>query len=503
MAVLRKFAGQTAIYGLSTIVARLINFLLTPLFVRQFPTALYGIFTYLYGWAAMIQAVLAFGMETTFFRFLQKHDDKARVLNNSFFVVLVISTLFLCVVFSNATGIATWLNNGQYDGDYVMYVRFFTLFLVADALAVIPFAQLRAEGRAMRFAWLKLTNVVTLVALNLFFIVCIPWLLMHVPQTVPYIEGWYRPGWLGYVFIANLAASLLVLLLLLPELAKIRLRPDGALLREMFAYSFPILIANISFIINEYLDKLMIPKLLPGEQGISDNGIYGAVSKIAVFLSIAVQAFRLGAEPFFFSYAKNENARRTYAFIMDYFVIAMVLVMVGITVNIEWLKYFIKGEDAEQQALYWSGLHIVPILLLNYVLLGVYMNLSVWYKLTDQTRFGLYISGIGAIVTIVLNVILIPRYSYVGAVWVTAFAYGTMVVLSYVWGQQRYPIPYRVGKNITYILAGVGICWLAFDVFDCHIVIGNLLFVLFAGIAIFLERNTLMAIWNKETGGKP
>ena len=221
------------------------------------------------------------------------------------------------------------------------------------------------------------------------------------------------------------------------------------------------------------------------------------MSKIAVFLSIAIQAFRLGAEPFFFSYAKNENARRVYALIMDYFIIAMVLVMVGISVNIEWLKYFIEGKDAEQQALYWSGLHIVPILLLNYVLLGIYMNLSVWYKLTDQTRFGLYISGIGAIVTLVLNVILIPRYSYVGAVWVTTLAYGIMVMLSYLWGQQRYPIPYRVGKNLTYILIGAGVCWLMFDVFDRHVVIGNLLFVVFAGMTFFLERKALFALLKK------
>jgi len=497
LSVLRKFAGQTAIYGLGTIVPRLINFLLTPLFVKQFSTAVYGIFTLLYSWAAMIQAILAFGMETTFFRFLQKHEDKARVLNNSFFVVLVISTLFMGAIFSGAKGIATWLNNGQHDSDYVTYVQLFTLFLVADALAVIPFAQLRAQGRAMRFAWLKLTNVVTFIVLNLFFIFCIPWLLVHVPQTIPCIEGWYRPGWLGYVFIANLSASLLVLLLLLPELIKIRLRPDRALLREMFAYSFPILIANISFIINEYLDKLMIPKLIPGEKGISDNGIYGAVSKIAVFLSIAIQAFRLGAEPFFFSYAKNENARRVYALIMDYFIIAMVLVMVGISANIEWLKYFIEGKDTEQQELYWSGLPIVPILLLNYVLLGIYMNLSIWYKLTDQTRFGLYISGIGAIVTIVLNVILIPHYSYFAAVWVTTLAYGIMVMLSYFWGQQRYPIPYRVSKNIAYILVGLGVCWLTFNVFDRHMIIGNLFFVVFVGITFLLERKTLFALLKK------
>lgn len=493
MSVLRKFAGQTIIYGLSTIIARLIYSLFTPLFVNQFSTSVYGVFTLLYSWAAMIQAVLAFGMETTFFRFLQKHDDKARVLNNTFFVILVISIGFLSTVFIWSTEIATWLNNGSYDSDYVLYVRLFALFLVADALAVIPFAQLRAQGRPIRFGLLKLVNVCTLLFANLFLLFGIPWLLLHIPAVSPYF-GWYRPGWLGYVFIANLAASSLVLLLLLPELKTVRLRPDRTLLREMFMYSFPILVANISYIINEHLDKLIIPKLIPGEQGISDNGIYGAVSKLAIFLSIAIQAFRLGAEPFFFSYAKNENARKVYAIIMDYFIIATVLAMVAISANIEWLKYFIEGKDKEQQALYWSGLHIIPILLLGYVLLGIYMNLSVWYKLTDQTRFGLYISGVGAIVTVILDFVLIPRYSYEGAVWVTVMAYGIMVILSYAWGQRHYPIPYRLGKNLSYILIGVVLCWVTFNVFDRHLIVSNLLFIAFATATFLRERKELVSL---------
>src|SRR5690606_32527224 len=197
------------------------------------------------------------------------------------------------------------------------------------------------------------------------------------------------------------------------------------------------------------------------------------------------------------SYAKNENARRVYALIMDYFIIAMVLVMVGISANIEWLKYFIEGKDTEQQELYWSGLPIVPILLLNYVLLGIYMNLSIWYKLTDQTRFGLYISGIGAIVTIVLNVILIPHYSYFAAVWVTAIAYAAMVGTSYFWGQRHYPIPYRVGKNGTYIVVGIAICWLTFGVLNRHLIIGNVLFIGFALAAGLIERKALLAILKK------
>lgn len=482
---------------MSTIVARLINFVLTPLFVRQFPAPVYGVFTQLYGWAAMINAVLAFGMETTFFRYLQKHEgNKQKVLNNSFAVTLFTSTLFLITAFLFSAPIATWLNNGQNNEDYNRYVRYFAIILTADALAVIPFAQLRAQERPVRFGFLKLINVLTLVVVNLFFLFGISWLIRLVPDASAYFE-WYRQGWLGYVFIANLVASGLTLLLLIPEIRTIRLRVERKLLLDMLSYSFPILVANISFIVNEYLDKIAIPLLLPEEKGKMDNGIYGAVSKIAVFLSIAIQAFRLGAEPFFFSYAKNENARKVYALVMDYFIVATVLAMVAISANIEWLKYFIQGKGAEQQALYWSGLHIVPILLLGYVLLGIYMNLSVWYKLTDQTRFGLYISGIGAFLTIVLNGILIPRYSYVGAVWVTVFTYGSMVILSYIWGQQRYPIPYRVGKNAAYIFAGIAVCWLVFDVFDRHVIIGNLLFVAFAGITFFLERKALFVLLKK------
>lgn len=446
----------------------------------------------------MLNAMLAFGMETTYFRYLQKHDnDRAKVYNNSFIIILFTATLFIIATHLFSENIATWLNNGTYDTDYNRYVRYFAWILVADALAVIPFARLRAEGHAIRFAVLKLINILTFVGFNLFFIIAIPWLIEQAGVYPGYFSSWYRDGWVGYVFLSNLIASGLTLLLLVPEITRLRPRLDRKLAMDMLSYSLPVLIANISFIINEHIDKIMIPKLLPGAVGDRDLGIYGAVSKIAVFLSIAVQAFRLGAEPFFFSYSKNENARQTYALIMDYFIIAMVLVMIGITVNIEWLKYFIKGGSPEEQAQYWSGLHIIPILLLNYVLLGIYMNLSIWYKLTDQTRFGLYISGVGAIITIVLNIILIPRYSYVGAVWVTAAAYTAMVATSYFWGQQRYPIPYRVGKNGAYIVAGIIICWLAFDLFDRHLLVGNLLFVSFALATALIERKTLTAIVRK------
>jgi O-antigen/teichoic acid export membrane protein len=206
-----------------------------------------------------------------------------------------------------------------------------------------------------------------------------------------------------------------------------------------------------------------------------------------------VQAFRLGAEPFFFSHARARNARQTYASIMDYFVILLVIAMVGLSVNVEILKYFIKAEDVLEQANYWSGLRIVPVLLFGYVLLGIYTNLSIWYKLSDQTRFAWYISGLGALVTIVLSLWLIPRYSYVGATWVTVCAYAVMVLLSYAWGQKHYPIPYKTAKSLAYLMSGAGICWLAYEVFDRDLLWGNVLLIGFVLVTLLIERKGLKA----------
>lgn len=503
MSVLRKFAGQTLIYGLSTIISRVLNFVLTPLFVHKFPAAVYGVFTNLYSWAALFNNLLAFGMETTYFRFLDRHDgDKKAVYNNGMAVVMFTSTLLLLTVLLLRDEIAVvlsgWLGNGAALSDFKDYILFFVFILVADALAVIPFAQIRAEGKAMRFASIKLLNILTVVGFNLFFIVLVPYLIKTGSMSWARFDLWYRPGWLGYVFVSNLIASISTLILLLPEILTFRPKINGPLLRKMAAYSFPILIGNISFIINELLDKMiLIPKLVPADQAATDLGIYGAVSKLAIFLSIAVQAFRLGAEPFFFSLAKASNAKKIYAVIMDYFVILMVLAMVGLTVNIEWLKHFIRAGDALEQAKYWSGLKIIPVLLLSYVLLGIYTNLSIWYKLSDQTRYALYISGVGAVVTIALNLIFIPMYSYVGAAWVTLAAYAVMVLVSYFWGQKNYPIPYNVSKNLVYLVVGTTICWISFYVLDRQLLWGNLLFLLFAAGTVFLEKNKLKSLMKR------
>ena len=496
MSSVKKFVSDTVIYGFTTIVSRMISFLMTPLYLRKFKdAAVYGVYSNLYASVSMLNAILAFGMETTYFRFLQKvdHQDRGRVFNNSFIVTLFTAALLLISIFIFIDPIAAWFANGDRPEEYARYIRYFIFILVADALAVVPFAKLRAQGRPIRYSYLKFFNIFVVLFSNLFFLVYLPAWIKTSAFWADFAAGWFQEGWIGYVFLSNLLASLLTLCLLLPEILTLQLRVDKPLMKSMLAYSLPILVANISFIINENLDKILFPKLLPGEAGKTDLGIYAAVTKLAVFLSLFVTAFRLGAEPFFFSYAKNENASRTYARIMEYFVIVMVLVMVGITVNLNWLKYFIKGNEL-QPDVYWTGLKVVPFILFNFVLLGIYMNLSVWYKLTDQTRFALYISLVGALATIGLNIVLIPVFSYVGAVATTSIAYFIMIGLSLYWGQKYYPIPYQFLKIVLYLIVSLGISLISFFIFDSNFWIGNGMLLLFAVVILFLERKQLQSL---------
>jgi O-antigen/teichoic acid export membrane protein len=478
----------------------MIGFLMTPLYLRKFKdAAVYGIYSNFYAWMSMLNALLAFGMETTYFRYLQKVEpqDKNKVYNNSFFITLATSGILLLSVFVFTRPIAAWFADGGDVELYEQYIKYFAFILVADALAVVPFTKLRAEGRPYKYSALKFVNIGITVVSNLFFIIFLPEWVHESAFWADFSGTWFKEGWIGYVFISNLFASVVTLVLLLPELLTFRLKLDGKLLDQMLKYSFPILIANISFIINENLDKMFFPKLLPGEVGIRDLGVYGAVAKLAVFLSLFVTAFRLGAEPFFFSYSKNKNASKTYALIMEYFVILMVIAMVGLTVNLDWLKYFIKGNESEV-AIYWTGLKIVPILLFNYVLLGIYMNLSIWYKLTDQTRYALYISGIGALITIMLNVWLIPIYSYVGAVLSTTVVYFVMIGFSLYWGQKYYPIPYKMIKITIYLGIGLFISWMSFQVFHSNIWIGNAMLLILLGVTFVLEKNKLMNLLRRK-----
>jgi len=492
MSVYKKFLGQTMVYGISTIASRLLNFILTPIFTRSYGASALGVFTKMYAYASMINAILAFGMETTFFRYLNKHEDKKQqVYNNSFLIVAFISTLFLITGLVFTEPITKWLlnSNMSHYQDQKRYVQYFLWLLFSDAICVIPFARIRADGKPFRYSVIKFVNILSYVLLSLFFIYGIPLIIKHDLPGTAFFQSWFRDKWVGYVFIANLVASALTFLLLVPEFLKVQFKFDRDLFKKMLSYSWPVLIANLSFIVNENLDKILLDRYTTE----AEVGIYGAVCKLAIFLSIFNMAFRLGAEPFFFSYAKNENAKVTYAKILEYFVIALSILFVALTANIEILKYFIS-RDAKHLAEYWVGLPAVPYLLVGYVCLGIYMNLSIWYRLSDQTRFGLYISLIGAFITIVFNIILIPKFSYMGSAWVSMATYGTMMIISYILGQKYYPIPYNLKKILSYLIISIILVFSSFFVFHRNIYIGNAMLIIFvAGIAYF-EKNDLVKI---------
>ena len=446
----------------------------------------------MYSYASILNALLSFGMETTFFRYLNKKEGQKEVIySNTFMMVAFVSALFLFTVLLFVHPIAVWLKDATTTPlvDYVLYVKLFSLILVIDALSVVPFARLRADGKPGRYSVLKIINILTFISLNLFFIFVIPFIIKNQLVGAGFFASWYQQKWVGYVFISNLIASIATLTLLIPELLKLQFKLDKALIAEMMLYSLPIFVANLSFIVNENLDKIFLGRLLPAGISQSQVGIYGACCKIAIFLSIFINAFRLGAEPFFFSHAKNANARQTYATIMNYFVLVITLIFVGLVANIEILKHFISNQA------YWVGLDVVPVLLFGYVSLGIYMNLSIWYKLSDQTKYGLYISGVGAILTIVLNLIFIPYYSYMASAWVSLTAYTSMMILSYVLGQRNYAIPYHLKQNLFYLTLSIVVVWLSFVYFKRDLIIGNMLFIGFGLIILYLERTQLKKLF--------
>jgi len=491
----KKFAGQTAIYGLSTIIQRLLSSVLTPLYTTAYAPKVYSIFSTMYSYASLLNAFLSFGMETTFFRYLNKYpNEKRQVYNNGFWVIFAVSVIFLLLTmpFTYAIASIIKIGNDTSQVQFQHYIQLFIAILVVDAWCVIPFAKLRADGRPIRYGVVKLVNILVTVALNLILIFGVPYIISHHLAGWRWFAGWYVPGWVAYAFISNLVASIVSLLMLLPQLVSLQLKFDKAMFAGMLVYSWPMLVANLSYIVNENFDKLLLGKLLPPNISEHEVGVYAGCARLSIFLSLFNQAFRMGAEPFFFSHAKNKNSGHTYSVIMDYFVITMCIMFVGVVANIQILKYYINNRT------YWVGLDVVPPLLLGYVCLGVYMNLSVWYKLSDQTRYGLYISGIGAIATIILNVLFIPKYSYMASAWVSLIAYAIMMILSYIWGQKNYPIPYHLNKNLTYIIASIILVFLSFYVFKRNIFIGNALLLIFTLITFVVERKTLMQILKRK-----
>ncbi|MBK9146813.1 MAG: polysaccharide biosynthesis C-terminal domain-containing protein [Flavobacteriales bacterium] len=450
MSALRKLAGQTAIYGLSSIVARFLNFLLTPLYTSKevFAPDDYGVITYFLGWAAFLNIVLSFGMETTFFRYATRKDiDQPRAYGTAFHIVAFISLVFTAVVALLATPIA----NGMGYGAYASVVLMLGITLGLDAITAIPMARLRQENRPWRFVFINAMNVGVNIALSLFFLAyCMP--KYNAGESNALIDAVYDSTFgVGYVFLAFLVASIVKMLLLLPQWPSISLR-EPALVRPMLVFAAPLVLAGLAGMVNEMGSRVLLKYLLPADTADAQLGVFGACYKLAVLITLFIQAFRFAAEPFFFSKAADPKAKETFARINNLFVAFCMSAFLVVMLFMDLFKWFIPNPA------YWEGLRIVPIIMLANVFLGIYYNQSVWYKVTDRTRVAGTIALVGAVLTLVGNLALVPWLGYMGSAWATLICYASMTVISYVWGQQHWPVPYNVGRVLMY-MAGAMVLW--------------------------------------------
>jgi O-antigen/teichoic acid export membrane protein len=458
---LRKLAGQTAVYGMGTIVPRLLNYLLlTPFYTRVFVEGQYGIVTELYAYIAFLLVLLTYGMETSFFRFAGSEREHDRVYSTAMGSLFLTSSVFILLASVFSGSIATLIRYGS-NPEYIVY---FSIIVGADAFTSIPFARLRQQNKAFRFATIKIINVAVNILFNFFFLLMCPWLIAQNPQS--FVTAFYDPAiGVGYAFISNLIASLVTLLLLLPDILRTRFSFSAVMLRKMLAYGLPLLLVGLFGMINEVSDKILFKFLITVPEGIPDKdqyilgqlGIYGANYRLAVLMTLFIQMFRYAAEPFFFAHSAETNARELYASVMKYFVIFCLLIFLLVTLFLDIFKYFI-GPD------FRSGLNIVPVILLANLFLGIFYNLSVWYKLTDKTRYGAIIALCGALITISLNILLVPAYGYTGAAWAHFACYLFMMILSFMLGRKFYRINYDLKNILFYFLLAMGLYFLSVHV---------------------------------------
>lgn len=482
---LRKLFKQTAIYGLATVLPRMLNFLLLPLYTGILVTAGYGRVSVIFSWIAIFNVFLAYGMETAFFRFYNKSDDKPKVVATSLISLMVSTLVFVLLSFSLQGGMAS------VSGIDVRYVRYAIGILALDALVIIPFAWLRANEKPTKYAVIKIANVAINLGLNLFFLLLLPSLFRENPDGL--LAAMYRPNFeISYIFLSNLVASGVTLLFLLPLYLKSTYVFDATLWKRMLNYAWPVLVAGVAFTVNEVFDKILLERLLPPEIALSETGKYTACYKLGLFMMLFATAFRMGIEPFFFSHADTENPQKAYAQITNYFVIIGSVILLTVVVLSDVLKRLFIDEA------YWEAMDIVPIILLASFFLGIYHNLSVWYKVTDKTRFGAFISVIGAIITIGINYIFIPVIGYMASAIATLSAYGSMMVLSYYFGKSRYPVPYNFRKIVFYLGISILFSALAFYGFDRNLIVGCVLLTLFLGLVYKLENDKLRQIFIKR-----
>jgi len=481
---LQRFFKDTIIYGIAAVLPRVINFLLVKVHTDALPTNNYAENTNFYVWIALLAVILTFGMETTFFRFYKSEEKKDSLISTAYISIFIATFLFIVIAFLFSdffTGIFDFTNNP-------LQLKLLISIIALDTLMVVPFAYLRASNRPVKYAIIKMINVGIIVLINLVFLKYIPefkTIGKDIPSFLNDIANSTEK--VNFIFIANLVGSAVSLLLLLPYLLKFKWSFNTVLFKKMISYSWPIAVAGIAYVINENLDKILIGKMIDKNA----MGIYSACYKLAIFMNLYIMAFRLGAEPFFFNHSDKENAKETYAKILNYFIIIGALVFLGIVVFIDLLKQpFINHE-------YWDAIVIVPIVLLANLFLGVYHNLAIWYKLTDKTRYGMYFSIIGAIITIVVNVTLIPLIGFIASAWATLLAYGTMMLISYFIGKKHYPVPYNLKKSGSYLITSIIISYISFNYFRENYLISVGLIVLFGLMIVWNEKKELKTLFSK------
>ncbi len=478
MGKLKQLAGQTAIYGLSSIVPRLLNYLLVPLYTSVYPPSEYGIVTELYAYLSFLSIILTYGMETGFFRFWQSEKGNPKVYTTTLISLFITSITFIIFAIAFAKPTAVGLGY-EHNPEYVIWL---SIIIGFEAITAIPFALLRQQNRPVRFATLKFINIAIQVVLNLFFIMLCPFLLK---------KGYELPTWLfnpsigiGYIFISNLVAIVVTLLMLIPTML-VKWSFDTKLWKRIMIYSLPLLVAGLAGMVNETFDRVMLKRLLADASTAMDQlGIYGANYKLAVLMTLFIQTFRFAAEPFFFSQAKENNAKELYAEVMKYFIIFGLFIFLGVMLYMDIVKGFI-GKD------YHSGLKVVPILLLANLFLGIFFNLSIWYKLTNKTMWGVYLAIFGATITIVLNFWLIPIIGYMGAAWATLICYFSIMVASFFIGNHFYKVNYPLARIGLYFLVASVIFALSqiikIDSRAISLSINTILLLSFIGFVYYME----------------
>ncbi|MCL6266715.1 lipopolysaccharide biosynthesis protein [Flagellimonas myxillae] len=484
---LKRLFKQTFIYGLATVLPRVLSFFLLPLYTSIFEDAAgYGQYTNIYAWIAIFNVFLAYGMETAFFRFFHKTEEKQNVISTSLISLMVSSLLFLLGALLVRENLANITNIN------VDYIKYTTYILVLDALVIIPFALLRANEKPMKYAVLKTVNVAINFGFNIFFLLILPGLAEKNPEGL--FGSMYQEGQeIKYIFVSNIIASGVTLLLLLPTYFKTKYSFNFSLWKEMLKYAGPVMVAGVAFTINEVFDKILLTELLPPDIAEIEVGKYAACYKLALFMTLFGTAFRMGVEPFFFSHANSEKPQKTYAQITNYFVILGSVILLTVVVFVNPLgKLFLSNE------IYWEALDIIPIILLGSFCLGIYHNLSVWYKITDQTKFGAYISSIGALITLIINLAFIEKIGYMASALATLAAYGSMMLLSFYFGRKYYPVPYNMRKIVFYLSVSLIFSALSFYAFNRNLIAGGLLLLLFLTLVYKMEGDKLKTIFLKR-----